>query len=795
MKQLFVPQLVVAMGCLVFSATPSLRAEFIQPVAVQVSNGEESQDALINGQGLDIPGVGSPESIHNQADTEMWSVVGSIKADAIFDLGKTVDLTKVYVWNYNVADNTDRGMKEVEVLVSPDANMTNANFTAIAVISLKEGGESAQAFGVVGTNVRLVKLRGISNWGHGWSVGLAEARFESGDIVGNVPSIVINSPHQGDVIPFGADVTFDARVTDLDYDLLKVEFFDGDTKLAEKTASPYSVLLKAPAKGEHALRIVAADRSGKVGWSTVNITVREFVADRIEQIDDTANEGDGLNQIRYSGSWNLAQGNQSDPRFNHNDHYDYSNNKNDYFEVRFKGVKIDVYATVASHHGTGMATIDGGAESKVNYKATQRKEQVLVWSSPILQNREHVLRIRVNGDGVITADRFDVHVSDKPEESLATIKSVTATFTNLVVELEDAPASVVDPATVKLSVDGALVAAKVTKAGSTTTITHTPATPFLPGSNHSIKVEAKDTAGASLSTESPFALPAPFFPLAGLGGPASTTGNWGLRQVWNAGRADALVSAVDLALQASQPAFAGRIHDTNVPFINFGLTANPGMGGLIPDDLPLPAEAEGLSSSDFVIVARAKVKIPRSGDWTIGVHSDEGFALRLIGAPFASVHGNGERDDTFPEFMAVRVNIGDSNTRGILTGIPAGAYEIEFISWQRVGAAFYEIYAAEGAFEDDAWTDQWILIGAPGGLEIMAGTKLVILGLTKTNDRVTINFVTPEPDGQHQLQESVDLKSWQPVAAATFEKTGNNNVRATVSGVTGQERFYRVALP
>ena len=117
----------------------------------------------------------------------MWSVVGSIKADATFDLGKTVDLTKVYVWNYNVADGTDIGMKDVEVLVSPDANLTNANFTAIARITLKEGGDAAQAFNVVGTSVRLVKLKGISNWGHGWSVGLAEVRFESGDIAAKFP--------------------------------------------------------------------------------------------------------------------------------------------------------------------------------------------------------------------------------------------------------------------------------------------------------------------------------------------------------------------------------------------------------------------------------------------------------------------------------------------------------------------------------------------------------------------------------------------------------------------------------
>jgi len=255
-----------------------------------------------------------------------------------------------------------------------------------------------------------------------------------------------------------------------------------------------------------------------------------------------------------------------------------------------------------------------------------------------------------------------------------------------------------------------------------------------------------------------------------------------------------MFSAVDLALAASQAGFAGARHDTNVPVINFGKTANSGAGALIPGDEPLPAENQGLTDSDFVIVARAKVKIPRSGDWTIGVHSDEGFGLRFIGAPFASVHGNGQRDDDFPEFMVHQINTGDSNTRGILQGVAAGTYEIEFVSWERVGAAFCEVYAAEGAFTEDTETDQWLLIGAPGGLEIVAGARLSASRLKKENDRVTIDFASPEPDGRHQLQESADLRSWQTVAAAVFERTANNDLRATVSGVSGTARFYRLVL-
>jgi hypothetical protein len=463
--------------------------------------------------------------------------------------------------------------------------------------------------------------------------------------------------------------------------------------------------------------------------------------------------------------------------------------------VRFKGVKIDLFATVASHHGTGMASINGGPESKVNYKAAQRAEQVFVWGSPILPNREHVLRVRLAGDGVVTADRFDVSVSDQPDVALASIKEVS--FNRLIVEMEDMGASVVEQGTVQLLLDGAPVPSTVFKSGAITTITFSPSNPFLPGAQHILRVEARDKAGSNLSSELAFNLPSPFFPLTGLGGPVSSAGNWGLRQIWDAGRADAVVSAVEIALRAQQAGFGGRIHDVQVPYLDFALSSNPGSGGIFFENLPLPAEGAGLSPSDFVVVARAKVRIPRRGDWTIGVHSDDGFALRFTGAPFASVHGNGVRNDDFPEYMAHLTETGDSNTRGILRNVAAGEYEIECIIFQRVGTSHFEIYAAEGAFEEDLETDQWQLIGAPGGLEILAGpkAKLTALGLSWQNGRVTVDFISPEPDLQHQLQESIDLKAWQPVSTAAFEKRPDGVIRSVLPNATGAARFYRIVLP
>lgn len=789
--------------CLCLLALPGIgiraraQSEFLQPVAVSVTNGEATQDALINGEGFDTPGVGSPDAIHNRNSGDMWSGIGSIRESATFDLGKSVSLTQVYLWNYNVADATDVGMKDIEIQVSAGTDMGTAVFSAIARVSLAEGGDKAQVFDVVGTGVRLVRIKGLSNWGQGYTVGLAEARFGTGAITGNVPYVTIVGPREGDEIALGADILIDTTVTDRDgtSNIQKVDFFDGDTLLGTKTTSPYLFTLKGAAKGAHALRAVATDRTGKSSWATVNVSVRELVADRIEKIDDTRDEGTGLGQIRYVGAWTLAQGTPSDPRFLNNDHYNASNNRNDYFEVRFKGVKIDVFGTVASHHGNGWATIDGGAESKVIYKAAQRAEQVLVWSSPILANREHVLKIRLAGDGVVTADRFDVSVSDKPDVVAATVKEVLATFTNLVVRLEDSATSVVVPDSVQLTVDDAPASATTSKSGGLTTAIHKPSVPYLPGSTHALRVIVRDQSGLSITNLSTFTLPAPPFPLTGLGGPGSTAGRWGFRQIWNAGRADAVSSAVEIAQRAGQPGFTGKRQDDAVPTVNFGLAASPGTPGLFPDErIPLPAESAGLTPSDFVVVARAAVRIPRAGDWTLGVHSDDGFALRFIGAPFDSVSGTGTRDDAFPEYL-VFPNPGETITRGVLKGLRAGTYGVEFIGYQRTGGAHFEIYAAEGAWDDDAATDQWRLIGGSEGLEIVSDVPLSVSRLSRTGTTLTVDVTTPDPAATHQLQESSDLAVWNVVPGAVFSRTGDTAVRVVVSGVTGDSRFYRIRVP
>src|SRR2546428_3465313 len=123
MKRADFPNVVLMASLILCASSQPSQAQFIQPVAVLASTGQAVQDTLINGNGFDTPGVGSPTSIHTQDGSEMWSAIGTVKAELIFDLGQTVSLTQVYIWNYNVPGSTDAGMKDVEVLVSSSSDM------------------------------------------------------------------------------------------------------------------------------------------------------------------------------------------------------------------------------------------------------------------------------------------------------------------------------------------------------------------------------------------------------------------------------------------------------------------------------------------------------------------------------------------------------------------------------------------------------------------------------------------------------------------------------------------------
>jgi len=124
--------------------------------------------------------------------------------------------------------------------------------------------------------------------------------------------------------------------------------------------------------------------------------------------------GTGRNQFDYSGAWSNTT--QAGAYLGDNS---WSGATGAYYQVRFNGTKVDLYGAKAPNHGIAGVSIDGGAETNVDFYSAARADNVKVYSSSTLAAGDHVLKVRVTGTrnassaGVyIPADRADVAQPD-----------------------------------------------------------------------------------------------------------------------------------------------------------------------------------------------------------------------------------------------------------------------------------------------------------------------------------------------------------------------------------------------
>ena len=112
----------------------------------------------------------------------------------------------------------------------------------------------------------------------------------------------------------------------------------------------------------------------------------------------------------YAGSWSISTG---AGRYASDDHYSAVTGAT--YSVTFVGTSLRFFAAVASHHGIGAVSIDGGPESDVDFYSATRLDQALVYATPTLSNGTHTVKMRVTGrknpastSFVVTADRADI---------------------------------------------------------------------------------------------------------------------------------------------------------------------------------------------------------------------------------------------------------------------------------------------------------------------------------------------------------------------------------------------------
>lgn len=170
-------------------------------------------------------------------------------------------IDEVRAWNY--ARSKD------EIASTRDSSVTSA-FGLVGRFGLDEATGTTITSSVGGITGQ---VRGPED-GDGVPVaGWAPLWVPGAPLTNQAPSLVLNTPKEGQIFRSATPMLISASASDVDGTLAKVEFFDGTTKLAEFTTEPYRFLWTGASAGAHVIRAVATDDKAALAVQTANITV------------------------------------------------------------------------------------------------------------------------------------------------------------------------------------------------------------------------------------------------------------------------------------------------------------------------------------------------------------------------------------------------------------------------------------------------------------------------------------------------------------------------------------------
>lgn len=99
----------------------------------------------------------------------------------VYDFGTQIDLDSIYVWNINQKNNTGRGVKNVELYVSTDEDLTTWTSLGISTLAEASGqdGEAAQEIVLNQTGVHAIKFDILTSQSEQTNeyIGLSKIRF------------------------------------------------------------------------------------------------------------------------------------------------------------------------------------------------------------------------------------------------------------------------------------------------------------------------------------------------------------------------------------------------------------------------------------------------------------------------------------------------------------------------------------------------------------------------------------------------------------------------------------------
>ncbi|WP_165822482.1 CBM35 domain-containing protein [Paenibacillus montanisoli] len=120
-----------------------------------------------------------------------------------------------------------------------------------------------------------------------------------------------------------------------------------------------------------------------------------------------ADIGEGQNQFNFVGNWGVSPEPGS---YQDNEHF--SGETDAYYEVKFTGTQVKVYAQKNHSFGIAAISVDGGPEKLVDGYSPTKIHNTLLYSSETLPLGEHVLKVRVTGTSNVNADGT-YHVADR----------------------------------------------------------------------------------------------------------------------------------------------------------------------------------------------------------------------------------------------------------------------------------------------------------------------------------------------------------------------------------------------
>ncbi|HEX2746969.1 MAG TPA: hypothetical protein VHM91_03135 [Verrucomicrobiales bacterium] len=210
-----------------------------------------------------------------------------------------------------------------------------------------------------------------------------------------------------------------------------------------------------------------------------------------------------------------------------------------------------------------------------------------------------------------------------------------------------------------------------------------------------------------------------FPPCAKLPTALNAAGNWSLREVRGLTLAGNIFDTVDKALGGQGTVFAAQ-----VPYLDFADPDTNPAGGPVLTTTPFPFLSNNyqppVTDDDNVLsmaTTRIHIDAAKAGVYTVRVHGDDGFALRIKGVSWSSIAGGGTDvnrgyiDPLDPTTIVYERGTGDVNTMATIN-LAAGDYDVEFISWEGGSGAYYEVTATSGDAAMNGNTVQWLPFGS-----------------------------------------------------------------------------------